>query len=346
MPTTTYSTNAGRINEIKGEILAHALPVEVLAMGCKQKPMPKNMGDNITYRRYIPFGATTTNANTQNRPSVTASAHILAEGVTPAADTLTPVDVNVQLQQYACLYSYTDKTEDLYEDDLPEEMKIQTGERMGLVREMIRYGSLKAATNVSYAGGTSRMTVDEAISLNILRRMTKTLKANHAKKKTRIITPSPLYDTSAIQPSYCVFVHTDAQPDIEDLPDYVPASKYGSRQAINEHEIGSVGEYRFMLSPELAPYLAGGAVVGATGLVSAGAANVDVYPFIVMGEEAAFDVALRGGNSFDVKHIPAKQADKSDPLAQRGYVGAKFWDAVLVTNNGWMGVIEAGVTDV
>jgi len=346
MPITKYTTNAGRINEIKGEILAHALPVEVLALGCKMKPMPKSQGDNISYRRYLPFGATTVSANTQNRPSVDAAAHILTEGVTPDADQLTPVDVNVQLQQYGCLYSYTDKAADLYEDDLPEEQKIQTGERMGLVREMIRYGSLKACTNVIYAGGTSRVTVDEAISLNILRRMTKTLKANHAKKKTRIISASVNYDTSAIQPGYMVFVHTDAQPDVEDLPDYVPASKYGNRQVINENEIGSAGEYRFILSPELSPYLAGGAAVGATGLVSAGASNVDVYPFIVMGEEAAFDVALRGANSLDVTHLPARQKDKSDPLGQRGYVGASFWDAVLVTNNGWMGVIEAGATDV
>ncbi len=346
MPITTYSTNAGRINEVKGEILAHAQPVEVLALGCKMKPFPKNMGDNVTYRRYLPFGAATTNANTQNRPSVTAANHIVQEGVTPEADTLTPVDVAVQLQQYACLYSYTDKAADLYEDDIPEEMKIQTGERMGLVREMIRYGSLKAATNVIYAGGTSRVTVDEPISLNILRRMTKTLKANHAKKKTRILAPSPNYDTAAIQGGYIVFVHTDAQPDVEDLPDYVPVAKYGTRQPISEHEIGSCGEYRFILSPELAPYLAGGAAVGATGLVSAGAANVDVYPFIVMGEEAAFDVALRGAKSFDVTHLPAKTKDKADPLGQRGYIGASFWDAVLVTNNGWMGVIEAGVTDV
>lgn len=343
---TKYTTNAGRINEIKGEILAHAIPVEVLSLGCKMKPMPKNQGDNISYRRYLPFGATSTNANTQNRPSVTAAAHILEEGVTPTADQLTPVDVNVQIQQYGCLYSYTDKSAMLYEDDIPEEMKIQTGERMGLVREMIRYGALKACTNVSYAGGTSRATVDEAISLNVLRRMTKTLKSNHAKKKTRILSASPNYDTAAIQAGYIVFVHTDAQPDVEDLPDYVPVAKYGTRQAISEHEIGSCGEYRFILSPELSPYLAGGAAVGATGLVADDDTNIDVYPFIVMGEEAAFDIALRGANSLTVNHLPHNKPDKSDPGGQRGYVFGGFWSAVLVTNNGWMGVIEAGVTDV
>lgn len=147
MATQTYATQAGRINEIKGEMIAHATPFEVLALGCTMKPMPKNKGDNISYRRVLPTGATTTNANTINRWSVTAANHILAEGVTPTPETITYHDVNVVIQQYGCLYSYTDKAALLYEDDIPEDMKQLTGERMGLVREMIRYGSLKSCTN-------------------------------------------------------------------------------------------------------------------------------------------------------------------------------------------------------
>lgn len=341
-----YSTPAGRINQIKGETLAHAVPVEVLSLGCKMKPMPKNEGDNITYRRWLPRGATSTNQNTQNRPSVDPAVHLLTEGVTPSADSLTPVDVNVQILQYGCIYSYSDKTAELYEDDIPEEMKIQTGERMGLVREMIRYGSLKACTNVMYSGGTSRATVNAPIGLNILRRMTKTLKRNHASKKTRILAPSNNYDTSAIEAGFLVFVSTDVEPDIRDLPGFVPVAKYANRQPINEHEIGSCEEFRFVTSPELTAYADSGAALGTTGCVSTTGTLIDVYPFIVMGEDAAFDVALRGSKSFDLTHLPHKQKDKSDILGQRGFVGASFWSAVLVTNQGWMGVIEAGATDV
>ena len=340
----TYSTHAGRINEIKGETLAHAVHVEVLDKGCKMKQMPRKQGDTITYRRWIPFGATTSDINSQNRPAVVAANHITQEGVTPAADTLTPVDVSVTQQQYACLYAYTDKTAELYEDDIPEEMKIQTGERMGLVREMVRYGVLKACTNVMYAGGTARATVDEAISLNLLRKMTRTLKANHAKKKTRILGPGPDYDTSAVEAAYCVFVSTDCEPDIRDLPNFTHVSKYANRNPISEHELGTCEEFRFICSPELIAYGGSGAAASGAGLLSDGT-NVSVYPFIVMGEDACWDVALRGLNSFDVVHIPHTQNDKSDPLGQRGYVGAKFWAAPLITNGGWMGIIEAGTTD-
>jgi len=341
-----YATQAGRINQIKGETLAHAVPVEVLSIGCRMKPMPKNKGDTIIYRRWLPKGATSTNQNTQNRPSVSAAAHVLADGSTPSAESLTPVDVSVTIQQYGCLYSYSDKAADLYEDDIPEEMRVQTGERMGLVREMIRFGSLKACTNVMYAGGTSRPTTDETIGLNILRRMTKTLKANHAKKKTRILSAGPNYGTSSVEASYIVFVHTDAEPDIRDLPGFTKVADYANRNPISPEELGSCEEFRFITSPELSAYADSGGANAALYATTDAATAIDVYPFIVMGEEAAFDIALRGGSSFDVVHLPHNSKEKSDPLGQRGYVGAKFWSAVLVANDGWMGVIEAGVTDV
>ena len=125
---------------------------------------------------------------------------------------------------------------------------------------------------------------------------------------------------------------------------FVPVAKYANRNPISEEEIGSVEEFRFLTSPELTAYADGGVLTAdAPGLVST-ATRVDVYPFMVMGEDAVFDVALRGLNSFDFIHLRHDSEDKSDPLKQRGYVGSKFWCAVVIVNGGWMGVIEAGVT--
>jgi len=344
MTIQSYSTQAGRINQIKGEMIAHALPVEVLALGATMKKIPKNSGDNVTYRRVLPYGGASTNSSTINRWSVTASAHVASEGVTPAADTITYHDVAVTMQQYIVLYSYTDKAALLYEDDIPEDQKIAVGERTGLVREMIRYGAMKACTNVSYSGGTTRATVDEPVKINFLRNIAITLKANHAKQKTRILAASPDYDTAAIEASYVVFGHTDLEPDIRDLPNFVPVAKYANRQPINEFEIGSCESFRFILSPELAPYLAAGAAIGSTGMYAADNTTLDVYPMLVMGEEAVFDVALRGVETMDLIDLKPSQKDKNDPAGQRGYVGAKFWSAVLVANNGWMAVGEVART--
>jgi N4-gp56 family major capsid protein len=345
MAIQKYSTQAGRINEIKGEMIAHAMPFEVLALGCTMKPMPKKQGDNITYRRRLPYGAATTNANTINRWSVTAAAHAVTEGVTPTAESVVYQDVAVTIAQYGCLYSYTDKAALLYEDDIPEDQKVECGERMGLVREMIRFGSMKACTNAHYAGGTSRATVDEPVTLNLLRHIAKGLLANHAAMKNKIIAPSADYDTSAIEAGFLVFCHTDCEGDIRDLPGFIPVAKYSNKPSINENEIGSVERFRFIVSPELAAYADSGAAVGSTDLYSTTGSNIDVYPMIVVGADGCFDVALRGENSMDITHIPHTQKDKSDPLGQRGYVGATFWSAVLVANNGWMAVAEVGTTN-
>ncbi len=345
MTIQTYSLSPGRINEIKGEMLAMSEPVQVLELGCAMRRLPKNQGDNVSYRRVIPTGGATTNANTINRWSVTAVAHLLQEGVTPAAETLTDQYVNVQLNQYGAIYGWSDKTADLHEDDIPGDMKSLLSKRMGLVREMIRYGAMKACTNAFYSGGTSRATVDEAITLKVLRRAARGLMANHAGKKSRILRPVQEYDTSAIEESFLVFVHTDAAADIRDLPGFVPVSKYAAFKPISPKEIGSVEEFRFIISPELASYADSGAAVGSTALYSTSSSNIDVYPFIVCGEDAVFDVALKGEDSFNLSVLPTGQKDKTDILGQRGYVGASFWSAVLVANNGWMAVVEAGVSD-
>ena len=121
-------------------------------------------------------------------------------------------------------------------------------------------------------------------------------------------------------------------------------SEYGQRKVIDQNEIGSVENFRFITSPELAPYIDSGAAVGSTGLYTSGTL-VDVYPFIICGEDAWGQIALRGDNSTDPTYITPGEKSKSDPLGQRGFVGAKFWFACKVLNEGWMAVIEAGVDD-
>lgn len=342
MATQTYSTMSQRIGKVKGEILAHAMPVEVLGITGQQKKMPKNSGDNVIYRRFLPFGGTDNKWITVNNVATFASSHQTTEGVTPTADTISSTDVTVTLTQYSCLYAVTDKTVDLHEDDIPAEMKKQCGERMGLVREMVRYGALKAATNNYFAGGTNAGTVDETLNLNLLRKVTRGLLANHGKQITSILEASSKFATAPVEAGFLVFCHTDMEPAIRDLPGFKHVSEYGSRKVINENEIGSVERFRFILSPELAANKDVGAAVGTTGLFSTTGSNIDNYPCIVVAEDAWGDVALRGAESFDVSWIAPGTKDKSDPLGQRGYIGAKFYSAASVLNNGWMAVIYCG----
>ena len=344
MAIQTFNTPSARIGKLKGEILAHAVPVEVLGITGQVKKMPKNNSDTVVFRRWLPYGGVDNKWVTGTNVATYASNHLTTEGVTPTADTLTATDVTATLLQYSCLYAITDKTVDLYEDDIPAEMKRQTGERMGMVREMIRYGALKAGTNAFYCGGSSVATTDETISLNMLRKVSRNLQQNHAKQITSILSASPNFATAPVEAGYLVFCHSDLEPAIRDLPGFKHVSEYGSRKVVNEHELGSVERFRFITSPELAPTLGANGVTaaeGSTGLQATGG-YVDVYPMIVVAEDAWGDVALRGAESLDVTAMMPNQKDKSDPLGQRGYIGAKFYSSAVILNQGYMAVVFAG----
>lgn len=344
MSLQTLNNPAQRIGRIKGEILAHAAPVEVLGMFGQQKQMPKNAGATIVYRRWLPYGGAATNGNTINRWSVDATAHQLSEGLTPDADSLTPQDITVSLQEYGVLYGLTNRTVDLSEDDVPAEMKKQVGERIGLVREMIRYGVIKGGTNAYYVGGSSRAAVNNKISLNKLRLVSRNLQANHAKRITGVLSMSPDYGSTGVEAAYVVVAHTDCEADIRDLPNFKNTSEYGQRKTISPYEIGSCENFRFVLSPELAPYADAGGTAATNGMYSTTGTAVDVYPYIVAAEDAWGQVALRGGDAISPTYIAPGVKSKDDPLGQRGYVGASFYMSAVRLNEGWMAIIEAGVS--
>ncbi len=176
MGMQTFTLTPGRINKFKGQILKHAVLVEILAKGGRQVKFPKNNSDTYVARRWVPYGATTTNPNqffanaTGDRGNTLVSAHLTQEGVTVLPESITPMDTSVVMQQYSCLYGFSDKTYDLYEDDIPQAMQEQIGERVSLVNEMIIYGVVKASTNQWYGGtGTSRATGNGKLTLNLIR---------------------------------------------------------------------------------------------------------------------------------------------------------------------------------
>lgn len=344
MSLQTLNNPATRINKYKGEILAHAIPVEVLGLVGEQIKMPKNVSANIVFRSWIPYGATLTNSSTYNRWTVDANAHLLQEGVTPQADSLTPRDVTATLQEYGVLYGLTNRTEDLNEDDVPMAMKQQAGERIGLLREMIRYGELKAGTNSYYGGGTTRATVASKITIGLLRKISRNLQANHASRITSVLAMSYDFGSSPVEASYIVFAHTDLEADIRDLPNFVEMARYAQRKPFSPYELGSCENFRFVLSPELGSYADAGAAIGSTGLYSTTGSNIDVYPFIVAGENAWGQVSLRGDDAISPTYLPAGQKTKDDPHGQRGYIGASFYMTAKRTNDGFMAVGEVGIT--
>ena len=357
-----YATQTPRIGKVKGEILARAIPCEVLGLAAHNKELPRNSSTTIIFRRWVPYDATIANPNlligdvfpantveteASNRVTTKLTANLTSEGVTPTPDTIVAQDITAVMVQYACLYSFTDVVADMYEDDIEDALKTQVAERMMLIRELELYSKVRAGTNRFFGGaGTTIATVDGKLTAKMLRKIARSLARNYARKPTSILAPTPNIDTKSIEAAYLVFGSSDMEADLRDttaFPSYTPVASYGSRKPIHENEIGSFEQFRFVVSPDLVPFQNGGAAVGATACVSTGGTAIDVYPLIVVGQEAYGTVALRGAKSFDLGIIPVGNRDSADPLAQRGYVGSKWYGVSVLLNQQWMAVAFVGV---
>lgn len=362
MGAQVMATQTARIGKWKGELLSRVMPREVLHLTATQKSIPKNVSDTVIYRRWVPYDATIANPNilvqdvnpantveteASNRVNTALTANTLAEGVTPTPDSLVAQDITVVLIQYGCLYSFSDKVADLYEDDISEAMKTQVAERIALIRELELYSKMRACTNRFYGGaGTTIATVDGKITAKLLRKIARSMSLNTSKKITSILAPTPNIGTKPVEAAYIVYCHTDVEADLRDttaFPSYTPVAQYGSRKPICDDELGSFEQFRFVASPELVAFQNGGVAVGATACYSTGGVKIDVYPLICVGQEAYGTVALRGAKSFSLHIVPVGNEDSADPLAQRGYIGSKFYATSVVLNQQWMATAFVGV---
>src|ERR1035437_4775688 len=261
----TFGLAPGRINIFAGEILSHAQPKERLSRAGRQVKFPKNKSDTYVARRWIPYGATAAQPNqffangAGDRGQAIIQSHLTQEGVTIAPESIQPMDVSVVMQQLSCTYGFTDKTYDLYEDDIVGAMKEQIGERITLVNELYIQGALKASTNQYFAGtGTTRATVNGVLNIPLMRNVMNGLQANHAEQTNKMLSATPDFDTSSVGEGVFVYGHTDLEGTIRDLPNFTPVEKYASGTP-QDGEVGKCERYRFILTPDMPSFQNAGA---------------------------------------------------------------------------------------
>lgn len=335
MPTVTGTTRYGDINQRTAawaatEMLAHAEPALVLSKMGQTKPMPKNKAETVKFRRPIPFAAAT-------EPVV--------EGVTPSPQKVQYEDVTATLRQYGRPIEITDRVVDMAEDPVLQTASMLAGQQAASTIEQVLFGVLRAGTNVFYANGATRSAVNTPITLVKQRAVTRALAAQKAMKITRMLASGTGYGVSAIEAAWIGVAHTDLEHDIRSLANFVPTSKYGTRQTISEYEIGAVDSVRYVLSPDLASFpSAGGAKAGSgTTMVSTDGTNADVYPILYFGQDAFASIPLKGAEAITPMVVNAKPTD-SDPMAQRNYVSWKTYFVGVILNEMWMARLEVAAT--
>lgn len=266
----------------------------------------------------------------------------LQEGVTPDAKQLTRTDYPATIKQYGDLIEITDVVDDTHTDPVLMESVDILGQQSAEMLESVAFDILRAGTNVFYANGATRNAVNTAISLNLLRKVSRALKNQRARHLSRVLKSGVNYGSQAVEKAFICVCHTDLEHDIRNLPGFTKVADYG-QMVPYEGEIGSVEDIRFITSPVYAPWEDAGGAKGA--MKSNLGVNADVYPLLIIGEDAYGIMPFRGKDNAKVMVQNPNTPRGGDPLGQRGTVGWKAYRTACILNELWMCRIEAGVTD-
>jgi len=229
---------------------------------------------------------------------------------------------------------------DTHEDPVLSEAVTLLGEQAAQVIEKMRFGIIKAGTNVVYATGAARDAVVDKISIGMQRQATRALKRQNARPITKIVRSTPAFDTENVAPSFIGLVHPDLEGDIRGLSGFTPAEQYGSISPY-ENELGKVEDVRYITSTIFEPWADAGGNKGS--MVSTSGTKADVYPAIYLAQDAYGIIALKGAFAVTPTVVNPKPSD-SDPLGQRGHAGWKAMQTACILNDLFMVRLECAAT--
>lgn len=324
------------------DLLKRAVPYMVLEKFGQNYPIPTNNTKTAKFRRYFLQGATGAAGN-----GVASSAFYvplaltpLVEGVTPAGNRLASQDYTVQLNQYGDYVTISDVVMDTHEDPILQETTGIMAEQAGMTIETIRFNILKAGTNVFYANGVARTSVNTPIVLTLQRQITTGILRQNGKMITSSVKSTPDYRTEPVEAAFMGLGHPDLETDIRQMSGYINPKQYGTTTPY-ENEIGAVERVRYLTSTIFAPWADAGGAKGA--MRSTTGTSADVYPILFVARDAYGIVPLKGKDSITPMVVNPKPAP-GDPLAQRGTVGWKAWQSAVILQDAYLVRAEVAAT--
>lgn len=306
--------------------LMTAIPFLPFRKWGQKRPMPKNKGKTIEFRRWGLLAPATTP---------------LSEGITPIGSSLTYETITATVAQYGDWIPMTDQVQDLAIDPVLTTAVQNLGEQQGETLAILSRNQMVSGVNVNYASGVSaRSAVVAKVSAADYDKIIRKLKMKMAKRHTEIILPTVKIETQPIRAAFIAIISPYTTTDLEQQlgsSGYVPAEKYASGVAM-EGEVGAYKDIRFIESTHAMVYEdAGGSV--ATGCKSTGGTKADVYADLVFGKEAYGETMIggKGTHSVIIKlHKDGDTSDTSDPLNQRGTAGWKDYYVAKILNDDWL----------
>ena len=278
----------------------------------QKRPIPKNGGKRIQFRRYA---------------SLPKALKPLTEGVTPEGRKLSATAVEAEVNQYGdfvCLSDVLDLT--AIDNNVLEATKA-VGRQAGLTLDTITRNVLQSGTNVFYcpkvgANGvqtpvTDRSGLDKTCTLtvDVVKKVAAMLKAANAPK---------------IDGDYVCILHPYVAYDIMSDPRWEEMHKYTTPENMYQGEIGRIAGVRFVETSEAAVYK-GTENSCPTGLAVFGCL------FLAQGAYGVTEVT-GGGLQTIIKQLGS--AGTADPLDQRSTVGWKALQTAEILMEPYMVRVE------
>lgn len=255
----------------------------------ESKPLPRNFGDTINFRRYSKLEPVSTP---------------LTEGVTPDGKTASGSSITATLKQYGDVMYWTDVVEDEQLDDVKAEYTIELGYQAQESLDNIAREAMYTEASKTYANGvTSAEAMEDADAfrptIDLFRKVALGMKTNHIKPNRKAGS------------RYAVLIGAQGMYDL--LDDEKLEKKYmltgGTNQPIKDNMVVDIYDLHF--------------VEILNDKVVEGKSGAKVHVAFVIGNEAYAETMLEGRN-VQVISKALGSAGTEDALNQRSSIGWKI----------------------
>lgn len=202
---------------------------------------------------------------------------------------------------------------------------------------VIRYGGA-ATSNATISGETGsicEVDYDDFMNLAI------DLDNNRCPKYTKVITGSRMVDTKVVNACRVMYMGTEMQPTIEKMVNhfstqaFIPVAQYADAGTLLNGEIGSVGQFRIVIHPEMMHWSGAGATVVADTTYRQTNGRFDVFPMLVVGNESFTTIGFQTDGKtvkFKITHKKPGDAvaDRTDPYGETGFMSIKWYYGMLI----------------
>lgn len=198
----------------------------------QKRPIPKNGGKTIEFRKFSKLAKATTP---------------LSEGVTPAGKKLDASSITATVQQYGDYVVQSDVLELTAIDNTILEATKILGQQAGLTLDTIVRDILCAGTNVSYADSVNGSTVNAVTSRGGLSSTYCKLTVDMVEQ---VVTKLKAQNAPTINGYYVAIVHPHVVYDLRRSADWLDAHKYAQPDELYNGEIGQIAGVRFVETTE------------------------------------------------------------------------------------------------